>query len=376
MEHGDSPLFTPFRLGPFRLPHRVVMAPMTRNRAGDGNAPTEMNATYYRQRSSASLIVAEATWVEPRGVGYPGVPGIADERQVEAWRRVTSAVHEEGSRIFLQLWHGGRISHPDLQPDGGRPVAPSAVLPEGEAMTPRGPKPFVEPRPLEAGEVEELVEAFRGASERGRRSGFDGVELHAGNGYLVDQFLRDGTNRRDDRYGGTVDRRCRFLVEVTEALCDVWGTGRVGVRLSPVSGFNDMRDSDPAGTFGRAAGLLDDLAIGYLHLVEPGAPVPAPEGEAGHVFTRIRDAFTGPLIANGGYDRSSAERAIETGWAELVSFAEDFLATPDLPRRLAEGLPLNHPDRETFYGGGERGYVDYPTWEELDEEGRRELAAG
>jgi N-ethylmaleimide reductase len=376
MENDDSPLFTSFQLGPYRLPHRVVMAPMTRNRAGEGSVPTEMNVTYYRQRSSASLIVSEATWVERRGIGYPGVPGIADEEQVEGWRRVTKAVHEEGSRIFLQLWHGGRISHPDLQPDGGRPVAPSAVRPEGEAVTPGGPSPFVEPRALETGEVEELVGVFRRAAQRAYRADFDGVELHAANGYLVDQFLRDGTNRRDDRYGGSADRRCRFLVEVTEALCDVWGPARVGVRLSPVNGFNDMRDSEPAATFGRAAGRLDDLGVGYLHLVEPGAPVPATEGEHGHVFARIREAFTGTLVANGGYDRPSAERAIETGWAGLVSFAADFLATPDLPRRLAEGLPLNEPDRATFYGGDERGYVDYPTWEELDEERRRELAAG
>lgn len=373
----DAPtLFTGLRLGPHRLPHRVVMAPMTRNRAGDGNAPTEMNTTYYRQRASAALIVTEATWVERRGTGYPGIPGIVNRAQVDGWRQITDAVHEEDGRIYLQLWHAGRISHPDLQPGGGRPVAPSAVRPDGEAMTPEGPKPFVEPRALETGEVRELVTTFRRGAELAREAGFDGVELHAANGYLLDQFLRDGTNRRTDRYGGSVDDRCRFLVDVVDELCDVWGGERVGVRLSPVNDFNDMRDSTPAVTFGRAAEHLDRAGIGYLHVVEPEAPVPGPEGEQGDVFARIREAFGGTLMANGGYDRASAERAVASGYAQLVSFAKKFLANPDLPRRLAEGLPLNEPDPDTFYGGDERGYTDYPAWDELPEEQRRELAAG
>lgn len=374
MTENDHALFDELRLGPHRLPHRVVMAPMTRNRAGEGNVPTEMNATYYRQRASAALIVTEATWVERRGTGYPGIPGIVNRPQVEGWRKVTGAVRDEGGRIFLQLWHAGRISHPDLQPGGRRPVAPSPVRPDGEAMTPEGPKPFVEPRPLETGEVRELVGTFRRGAELARGAGFDGVELHAANGYLVDQFLRDGTNRRSDRYGGSVDGRCRFLVEVAEALSDVWGGDRVGVRLSPVNDFNDMRDSRPAVTFGRAAELLDRTGVGYLHLVEPEAPVPGPEGEHGGVFSRLREAFDGTLMANGGYDLASADRAVATGYAQLVSFAKNFLANPDLPRRLSEGLPLNEPDEETFYGGDERGYTDYPTWDEL-EDGRGEPAA-
>jgi N-ethylmaleimide reductase len=366
MTDAETPLFREFELGPHHLPNRVVMAPMTRNRAGEGNAPTEMNATYYRQRASAGLVLTEATWVEPAGTGYPGIPGIETDRQVEGWRRVTDAVHDAGGRIFLQLWHAGRISHPDLQPGGRRPVAPSAIRPEGEAMTPEGPKPFVEPRALETEEVEALVEAFRRGARNAERAAFDGVELHAANGYLVDQFLRDGTNHREDRYGGSTAARCRFLEEVVEALRDVWGPDRVGVRLSPVNDFNDMRDSDPAATFATATGLLAETGIGYLHLVEPEAPVPGPEGEHGEVFARIREAFPGPLMANGGYDRASSDRAIASGYAEMVSFAKKFLANPDLPRRLREGLPLNQPDPDTFYGGDAEGYVDYPTWEERE----------
>lgn len=372
----DRPLLTPFDLGPYRLPSRVVMAPMTRNRAGEGNVPTEMNALYYRQRASAALILTEATPVEPRGHGYPGIPGLHTDEQEEGWARVTDAVHREGGRIFSQLWHTGRISHP-LTLGNERPVAPSAVKPAGEAMTPEGPKPFVTPRPLEVEEVEEIVALFRGAAERAYRANFDGVELHAANGYLVDQFLRDGTNRRTDRYGGSVEDRARFLVEVTEALVEVWGPERVGVRLSPLNDLNDMEDSDPPSTFGYAARRLGELGIAYLHVVEPGSPKPPveDEGETGRTFRAIRDAFPGPLVANGGYDRESGNAVVEAGYAQLVSYAKLFLANPDLPRRFAEGLPLNEPDPDTFYGGDEEGYVDYPTWEELQQE-EAEVAAG
>ena len=339
---------------------------MTRNRAGEGNAPTRINAEYYAQRASAGLIITEATQVSPRGVGYPDTPGIHSGAQVEGWRRVTDAVHERGGRIFLQLWHVGRISHPALQPEGERPVAPSAVRPEGEARTPEGSQPFVTPRALETEEVAGVVDAFRAGARRAREAGFDGVEVHGANGYLVDQFLRDGTNRRDDRYGGSVEDRARFLDEVVEAAVDVWGAGRVGVRLSPLSGFNDMCDADPAATFGHAAARLDDHGLAYLHVVEPdpgdGRPTPgdALDRERPEVLGRIRDAFTGPLMANDGYDRDAAERAIRSGFADLVSFGRPFLANPDLPERLAERAPLNEPDRSTFYGGGEEGYTDYP----------------
>jgi len=363
----EDPLFRGTKVGDLSLPHRIVMAPMTRNRAGAGNAPTEMNAAYYRQRASASLILTEATPVEPRGHGYPNIPGIYTDAQEAGWRRVTEAVHEAGGRIFQQLWHSGRINHPLTMPDGEVPVAPSAVRPEGSVATVEGEKDFVVPRALATEEAVAIVEDFRRGAERSKRAGFDGVELHAANGYLVDQFLRDGTNRRDDRYGGSVENRVRFLREVVEALVDVWGGGRVGVRLSPLSSFNDMADSDPASTFGHAAATLDDLGVAYLHVVEPEDPKPPvrDDGEAGRVFGAVRDRFPGCLVANGGYDRTTGSRVVREGYAELVSYARMFLANPDLPRRFAENLPLNDPDPDTFYGGDERGYVDYPTWEEI-----------
>jgi N-ethylmaleimide reductase len=250
--NGDPPmarsdLFAPFDLGGLALPNRIVMAPMTRNRAGPGNVPTALNAEYYAQRASAGLIVTEATQVSPQGVGYPGTPGIHTDAQVEGWRRVTDAVHRAGGRIFLQLWHVGRISHPSLQPDGVLPVAPSAIAAEGEAFTPRGLQPFVVPRALEVAEIPGVVAQFEEGAWRAQAAGFDGVEIHGANGYLIDQFLRDGTNRRTDRYGGSVENRARFLLEVTEAVAGVWGADRVGVRLSPWSDFNSMRDSDPPG---------------------------------------------------------------------------------------------------------------------------------
>lgn len=370
---AGSPLFTPIQAGAHRLPHRVAMAPMTRNRAGEGNAPTETNAEYYAQRASAAMVVTEATQVSPRGVGYPNTPGIHTGEQVDGWRLVTDAVHDRGGTIFLQLWHVGRISHPSLQPDGGRPVAPSPVKPEGRAQTYEGPKPFVTPRALETEEVPEVVEEFREGARRAREAGFDGVEIHGANGYLVDQFLRDGTNRRTDRWGGPVESRARFLLEVAEAAADVWGADRVGVRLSPLSGFNDMSDSDPETTFGHAAARLDELGLAYLHVVEPdpgegaGRPEPgsATDRERPAAVRRIREAFSGPLMANNAYDRASAGRAIEEGFADLVSFGRLFLANPDLPERFAEGAPLNEPDPSTFYGGGDEGYTDYPTLEEL-----------
>lgn len=302
MPSPDDPLFQGTEVGHLSLPHRIVMAPMTRNRAGPGNAPTEMNAIYDRQRASAALILTEATPVEPRGHGYPNIPGIYTDAQEAGWRRVTEAVHEAGGRIFHQLWHSGRINHPLTMPDGGTPVAPSAVRPEGSVATIEGEQEFVFPRALATDEVAAIVEDFRRAAKRSKRAGFDGVELRAANGYLVDQFLRDGTNRRDDHYGGSVENRVRFLREVVEALVDVWGVGRVGVRLSPLSSFNDMHDSDPASAFGCAAATLDDLGVAYLHVVEPEEPKPPVRDEA---------------------------------------------------------------DPDTFYGGDERGYIDYPAWEEL-----------
>lgn len=353
----DSPLFAPFRLGPLTLPNRIVMAPMTRNRAGEGNVPTPLNAEYYRQRASAGLIVTEGSQVSPQGTGYPGTPGIHTDAQVEGWRRVTDAVHQAGGRIFLQLWHVGRISHPSLQPDGALPIAPSAMAPRGEAFTPSGPQPFVTPRALETDEIPAVVAQFADGARRALAAGFDGVEIHGANGYLIDQFLRDGTNRRTDRYGGSVANRARFLLEVAEAVAGVFGPERVGVRLSPWNDFNDMRDSDPRATFRYAARALAPLGLAYLHVVEPVGGLPA--GEA-PLAPELKAAFGGPLMINGGYTRALAEEALGRGEADLVSFGAWFLANPDLPARLARNAALNPPDPATFYGGDHRGYTDYP----------------
>jgi N-ethylmaleimide reductase len=356
-EPAAGRMFAPIRVGPYELPHRIVMAPMTRNRAGRGNVPTPLNATYYAQRASAGLIITEATQVSPQGVGYPNTPGIHTDEQVAGWRRVTSAVQRRRGRIFLQLWHVGRISHPYYQPGGALPVAPSAIRPKGEIYTPEGPKPFVTPRALDASEIPVIVRQFAEGARRARDAGFDGVELHAANGYLIDQFLRDGTNRRTDRYGGAVENRARFLLELTEAVCAVWGADRVGVRLSPVSSFNDMADSDPARTFAYAAERLNALGVAYVHVVEHITP----EAPAPRITPLVRAAFRGPLMVNDGYDRALAEAAVTEGRADLVSFGKPFLANPDLPERFAEGAPLNVPEPSTFYGGDERGYTDYPT---------------
>lgn len=364
-EREPADLFTPIRVGELELPHRIVMAPMTRNRAGEGNVPREINARYYEQRASAALILTEASQVSPRGVGYPATPGIHSDAQVEGWRRVTDAVHEAGGRIFLQLWHVGRISHPSLQPDGELPVAPSAVRPEGEAQTYDGPQPFVTPRALELDEIPGVVDEFRHGAANARRAGFDGVEVHAANGYLLDQFLRDGTNRRDDRYGGSIDNRSRLLREVLAAVFETWPAGRVGVRLSPSGTFNDMSDSDPEATFGRVVEQLDGLELAYLHLIE------ATEADLRHggetVETRrLRRIYNGALMVNGDYDGERGNAAIASGLADLVSFGRLFLANPDLPERLRRGAELNEPDPDTFYGGGAEGYVDYPTLEQAD----------
>lgn len=354
-------LFSKYRLGRLDLASRIVMAPMTRNRAGRGNVPTELMATYYEQRASAGLIVAEATQISPQGVGYPATPGIHSEEQVEGWKRITDVVHRLQGRIFLQLWHAGRISHPSLQPGGALPVGPSAIAAAGEVFTYAGLQPFVTPRALEIGEIPEIVRGFAEGARRALSAGFDGVEIHAGSGYLIDQFLRDGTNQRRDAYGGAVGNRVRFLREVTEAVAGACGADRVGVRLSPLDSFNSMRDSDPHHTFGHAASVLDELQIAYVHLVEPVVEGP---GSAGRVSTVVRRNFHGSLIANGGYDLRSGNAAIAAHEADLVSFGVLFLANPDLPARFRRGgTQLNTPHRPSYYGGDHRGYTDYPPLE-------------
>jgi len=353
-------LFTPFTLNGLKLPNRIVMAPMTRNRAGAGNAPTALNATYYAQRASAGLIVAEASQVSPQGLGYPGTPGIHSAEQVAGWRLVTEAVHAAGGRIFLQLWHVGRISHPALQPGGALPVAPSAITPAGQAWTLDGMKPYVTPRPLETAELPGIVAQYRQGAENAKAAGFDGIEVHAAHGFLLDQFLRDSTNKRTDAYGGSAENRARLLIEVMEAVAGVWGSERVGVHLSPTNlAFNDISDSDPAATFATAVRALDRLGLAYLHLVEPGPSDPVGPGP------RLDAAFFRPLwrtalIANKAYDLARANAVLRDGFADLVSFATAFIANPDLPERLRRGAPLNAAERKTFYGGAAKGYTDYP----------------
>ncbi len=347
-------LFTPIRLGPTELSNRFVMAPMTRNRAGAGDVPNAINAEYYAQRASAGLIITEASQVSPQGKGYPGTPGIYSNEQVQGWRQVTDAVHARGGKIFLQLWHVGRISHPTLQENGATPVAPSAIRPAGETFTGKGMEAFITPRALETGEIPNLVEAYRKGAENALAAGFDGVEIHAANGYLIDQFLRDGSNQRTDRYGGMLENRARFLVEVTEAVAGAIGAERVGVRFSPTSGFNDMRDSDPQRTFEYAATAISKFGLAYLHAVDSGEPFD---------YQALRKAFGGSFIINGGYTKQRANQVLADRQADLVSFGSLFLANPDLPARFASNAPLNEPDRATFYGGSEKGYVDYPTLE-------------
>ena len=353
----SDPLFTPFDLGGLVLPNRIVMAPMTRNRA-DRDVAGASAATYYAQRASAGLIVTESTQVSPQGVGYANTPGVHSAAQVAAWRRVTDAVHARGGRIYAQLVHAGRISHPVLQPGGELPVAPSAVAAQGSTVTYGGPREFPVPRALERWEIPDVVEQFARGARGALEAGFDGVEVHGGNGYLVDQFLRDGTNRRTDAYGGSIPNRARFALEVADAVAAVWGAPRVGVRISPWSGYNSMGDSDPAALFTHLAGELGARGLGYLHVIEPVS------GKSASAHPRLTPAlrarFGGPVIANGGHGAGSARASIAAGEADLVSFATHYIANPDLVERFAEGAPLATPERSTYYGGDDRGYVDYP----------------
>ncbi|MEW5770126.1 MAG: alkene reductase [Pseudomonadota bacterium] len=355
----DIDLFTPIALGPYTLRNRLAMAPLTRNRSSVEGVHGALNVEYYRQRAGAGLIITEATCVGPEAVGYPLTPGIWNDAQVAGWRPVIEAVHAAGGRIFCQIWHVGRVSHPSLQPGGQLPVAPSAVGIDGDAFTYQGPQPFVTPRALETGELPGIVAQFRNAAAKALEAGFDGIEVHGANGYLLDQFLRDGSNRRTDAYGGSVDKRARLLLEVVEAVCGVWGAARVGVRLSPVQPFNGMFDSDPKGTFTRVVELLGRFPLAYLHLTEMGKDAP---GAAGPYFDplTLREVWKGVLMTNAGYDKASANAVLAAGRADMVSFGVPYLANPDLEARFRADAPLNAPDPATFYGGGEKGYTDYP----------------
>lgn len=353
---NSTDMFSPITLGALPLKNRLVMAPLTRNRAGEGLVPGDLNAEYYAQRAGAGLIISEGSQVSAQGLGYPGTPGIHSPEQVEGWKKVTKAVHDKGGLIVIQLWHVGRISHPVLQPGGGLPVAPSALVPAGEIFTSEGSKPFETPRALETDEIPGIVAQFAQAARLAMDAGFDGVEIHGANGYLIDQFIRDGSNHRTDRYGGSLENRLRFLKEVTQAVCDVVGPSRVGVRLSPENTFNDITDSDPQSTFNEAARMLGGFGLAYLHVVE-GDFI---SGQARIDYRQLKDRFNGPYIANGGYDRERIVQSLTRGDADVVSLGKLFLANPDLVKRFRTNAPLNVPDEATFYGGDAKGYTDYP----------------
>ncbi len=350
-------LLSPTPLGPYTLANRVVMAPMTRSRAGAGNAPQAFTATYYAQRANAGLIITEATQVTPEGQPYIATPGIHSNEQIAAWKQVTDAVHAAGGRIFLQLWHGGRISHPDIQPNGQLPVAPSAIRAQGQVYTMNGLQELVTPRALETAEIADVVEQYRHGAANALAAGFDGVEVHAANGYLIDQFLRDGSNQRHDQYGGTVENRARFLFEVLDAVVAEWGAERVGVRLSPVVGFNDMRDSAPQALFEYVATNLNRYGLAYLHVID----TPSDDPTQAFDFAALRARYQGTYIVAGGYSRETAEAAIDRGYASLVAFGKPFISNPDLVDRFRHQAPLADWDPSSFYGGGAQGYIDYPT---------------
>jgi N-ethylmaleimide reductase len=367
MTDSKNPLLTSYNLSGLKLPNRVIMAPMTRSRAGEGNVPTEMNAKYYKQRASAGLIISEATQISEQGVGYPWTPGIHSDEQLEGWKKVTDAVHEAGGRMFAQIWHVGRISHPYFH-DGDLPVAPSAVKPEGQAFTPEGMKDFVEPRALETDEIPGIIEDYAQAARNAIKAGFDGVEIHGANGYLIDQFIQDSTNKRDDKYGGSVEDRARFALEVTEAVTDAIGSNKVGIRLSPSGEFNDMYDSNAKHTFTYVINQLNKFNLAYLHLVEPLTDVSDMPNYLENVTPYFRNVYEGTIITCGGYDRTSGNEAVKQNDTDLVAYAKLFLANPDLPERIAVDTPLNEPDSDTFYGGDEEGYTDYPFMEDEMEE--------
>ena len=352
-------LFSPLRLRAIELPNRVVMSSLTRNRAGAGNVPTELMVEYYRQRASAGLILTEASPVCPEGHGYPRTPGIHTAEQIAGWKKVTDAVHAAGGRIAIQLWHVGRISHPDLQPDGAAPVAPSALRPAGQAVTFTGMQDYVTPRALETAEIPGVIAAFAQAAKNAMAAGFDGVEIHGGNGYLVDQFLRSSTNQRSDAYGGSKENRARLLLEIIAAVTAAICNDRVGLRLSPVTPFNDISDTNPQATFDYVVGELNRFDLAFLDILQGTGGSPQDQWLP-FDYARLRAIYKGNLILNNGYDFARGQQAIATGAADAIAFGRALLANPDLVERFRRGAPLNQPDYERLYVGEEKGYTDYP----------------
>ena len=345
-------IFDPIKLGDLELPNRIIMAPLTRCRAEEGRVPGALIAEYYVQRASAGLILSEATSVTPLGVGYPDTPGIWSDEQVRGWTNVTKAIHAAGGRIFLQLWHVGRISH-SLYLNGELPVAPSAIAAEGHVSLVRPKANFEVPRALETAEIADIVEAYRTGAENAKAAGFDGVEIHGANGYLLDQFLQSSTNQRTDQYGGSLKNRARLMLEVTDAVVEVWGAGRVGMHLSPRADLHDMGDENRAETFGYVAKELGKRGIAFICAREREA-----EDSLG---PQLKEAFGGPYIVNEGFTKDSANALIAAGKADAVAFGVPFIANPDLPARLKADAPLNEPHPETFYSKGPVGFIDYPT---------------
>ena len=351
-------LFSPVKLGSIALKNRMVMAPLTRNRAGEGGVPQAMNVTYYVQRASAGLIISEATPISAMAHGYPALPGIYTDAQVAGWKKVTDAVHAEGGKIVIQLWHVGRISHPSLLPNGAQPVAPSAIKPKGKAFTYQGLVDYVEPRALAVSELPSIVADYVHATKCALAAGFDGVEIHAANGYLLDQFLRDGTNKREDEYGGSIENRSRLLLEVTKAVVEVAGSDKVGIRISPVNPFNDMKDSNPQALFNHVVTALNPFKLAYLHVVEGGI-------HGGGIadpfdFPALRKHCQSAYMANLSYDKARGNAAIASGHADAIAYGVPFIANPDLVERFSINAALNEADSSTFYGGTEHGYTDYP----------------
>ncbi len=356
-------LFQPFKLGDLELPNRVCMAPLTRNRATpDGLAPQDLNAKYYKQRASAGLLITEATQISQQGQGYALTPGMYSNDQIAGWKKVTEAVHAAGGRIFAQLWHVGRISHVDLQPNGGAPVSSTAIAANTETFVAGKFVPVSEPRALETNEISGVVADFGKAAANAKAAGFDGVEIHAANGYLPEQFLRDSLNKRKDGYGGSIENRIRFTLEIVDAIKAHWNAARIGIRISPVTPANDAApDSDTVGLFMTLVGKLSAAGLGYLHVVEGSTG--GPRDNLPFDYAALKKAFAGAYMANNGYDGALAEDAVRSGRADLIAFGKLFIANPDLPQRLHAGAPLNAWDQKTFYGGGTEGYTDYPALE-------------
>jgi N-ethylmaleimide reductase len=361
MSADANALFQPFTLGSLTLPNRLVMAPLTRNRAAEGDVARDITATYYSQRASAGLLISEGSQISHQGQGYLRTPGIYTSEQVAHWRKVTDAVHNAGGRIFIQLWHVGRVSHTSLQPGGAAPVGPSALRAQTKTFLENGFAEVSDPRAVELSEIPGILRDYENAARNAKEAGFDGVEIHAANGYLLDQFMKDGSNHRADAYGGSIENRARLTIEAAEAVLKVWDKGRVGIRLSPAK-VNDAVDSNPQALFGHVIERLDKLGLAYIHMIEG-----ATQGDRNAVdvdYAGLRGSFRGAYIANNGYDREMATEAVASGRTDLVAFGRLFIANPDLVERFRLNAPLNQPDRATFYGGGTEGYTDYPALNE------------